>query len=106
MQLTFLNILQSEIPCEKIFLIDGIEYSFIFMYNDVFDFYTIVIKDMNGDVIISNKLSYQQNAFSPVIEKLPDVRLVPIALSEFEQETSVYNRIGIDNFDNVRICIV
>lgn len=106
MELTFLNISQAEIPCEKIYLINGAEYIFLFQYNDAYDFYTVTIKDMNDTVILVNKLSYLMNAFSSVMDGLPDVQLLPTSLKEFEQTAPFYNRLGVENFDNVRICLL
>jgi len=106
MKLTYLNILKSEIPCEKIFLIEGTEYTFLFSYNDLFDFYTVTVKDMSGEVIFANKFSYMRNAFDPVVAQLPRVRLVPISLAEFERSVPAHERISADNFDDVRICLI
>ena len=106
MELTYLNISKSEIPCEKIFLINGTEYAFLFMYNDLFDFFTVTIKNMSGEIILSNKLSYMRNALSPVVEGITNVRLIPISLAEFESGEAVHKRISTTNFDNVRITIL
>lgn len=46
-----------EIPAEKIFTIDTVDYSLFVDYNSIGDFYTIQISDSDGNVLLTNKLS-------------------------------------------------
>ena len=54
----YLQFTADEIPVEKNFVIDGEEYKFLLQYNSYGDFYTMTIKDLSDNVLITNKLTY------------------------------------------------
>lgn len=66
----FLQFDADEIPVEKNFVIDGTEYKFLMQYNEQGDFYTLTIKDLNDNILITNKLTYLSPVNDSVIEGL------------------------------------
>lgn len=54
----YLQFTSDEVPVEKNFVIDGTEYKFLLQYNSYGDFYTMTIKDLSDNVLITNKLTY------------------------------------------------
>jgi len=54
----YLQFTADEIPVEKNFVIEGTEYKFLLQYNSYGDFYTMTIKDLSDNVLITNKLTY------------------------------------------------
>lgn len=54
----YLQFTADEVPVEKNFVIEGTEYKFLLQYNSYGDFYTMTIKDLSDNVLITNKLTY------------------------------------------------
>ena len=54
----YLQFTADEIPVEKNFVIEGTEYKFLLQYNSYGDFYTMTIKVLSDNVLITNKLTY------------------------------------------------
>lgn len=103
MQLNYLKIKKSEIPCEKTFSIGGSEYILRFLYNDMFDFYTVTVAAADGSLAASGKLSYASRSvqFASL-----GWDLFPVSISEFDRETPLFARLSADNFDACLVCII
>ena len=66
----YLQFDSTEIPVEKNFVIEGNEYKFLMQYNEQGDFYTLTIKDLDDNILITNKLTYHSPVNDSVIEGL------------------------------------
>ena len=66
----YLQFDSAEIPVEKNFVIEGNEYKFLMQYNEQGDFYTLTIKDLDDNILITNKLTYLSPVNDSVIEGL------------------------------------
>lgn len=75
----FLSFTVDEIPVEKNFVIEGNEYKFLMQYNTHHDFYTMTIKDLDNNILITNKLTYLSAINDSVIEGLNIVsKIIPV----------------------------
>ena len=75
----FLQFDSTEIPVEKNFVIEGNEYKFLMQYNEQGDFYTLTIKDLDDNILITNKLTYLSPVNDSVIEGLNIVsKIIPV----------------------------
>ena len=97
-----------ELPVEKIFNIDGENYAVSFEYNDVYDFYTMVISDAStGDVIFTTKLVYLCNALDAVVEGIKIARkIIPAIPSDMTAESPSDKHVNKNTFNEVRICLI
>lgn len=66
----YLQFTSDEVPVEKNFVIDGAEYKFLLQYNSYGDFYTMTIKDLSDNVLITNKLTYLVPINDSIVEGL------------------------------------
>ena len=66
----YLQFTSDEVPVEKNFVIDGTEYKFLLQYNSYGDFYTMTIKDLSDNVLITNKLTYLAPINDSVVDGL------------------------------------
>ena len=66
----YLQFTSDEVPVEKNFVIDGTEYKFLLQYNSYGDFYTMTIKDLSDNVLITNKLTYLVHINDSVVDGL------------------------------------
>jgi hypothetical protein len=105
--LNYIEIKHEELPVRRSYQIDGGNYNFHFDHNAVGDFYTLMILDDNEEVIYSSKLTYLENSIQEVVAGLDLKRkIIPLNLSDAMQEAATINRMGISNFDNMRLCII
>jgi len=105
--LTFMQLKHEELPVQKTYRIDGKNYIFSFDYNTVGDFYTFMILDDDENPIYASKLTYLRNGIQEVVSGLTLKRkLIPINLSDVMKDIPSIERISIDNFDNMRVCII
>lgn len=75
----FLLFTEDEVPVEKNFVIEGNEYKFLLQYNSYHDFYTMTIKDLDNNILITNKLTYLSAINDSVIEGLNIVsKIIPV----------------------------
>lgn len=54
---TYLPFTKDEIPAKKIFTLSNKDYNIFVDYNSVADFYTVEISDLDGNVLLTNKLT-------------------------------------------------
>ena len=107
MDLTYIEIKHEELPVRRSYRIDNKNYNFHFDYNQRGDFYTMMILDDNENPIYSSKLTYLENSIQDVVEGLDLKRaIIPINLSDVMQEVPTINRMGISNFNSMRLCII
>ena len=86
----FLQFDSTEIPVEKNFVIEGNEYKFLMQYNEQGDFYTLTIKDLNDDILITNKLTYLSPVNDSVIEGLNIAsKIIPVNYDNPDLEVEV-----------------
>ncbi|HMW08370.1 MAG TPA: hypothetical protein PKL30_19245 [Leptospiraceae bacterium] len=86
----FLQFDSTEIPVEKNFVIEGNEYKFLMQYNEQGDFYTLTIKDLNDDILITNKLTYLSPVNDSVIEGLNIAsKIIPVNYDNPDSEVEV-----------------
>jgi hypothetical protein len=86
----FLQFDSTEIPVEKNFVIEGNEYKFLMQYNSQGDFYTLTIKDLDDNILITNKLTYLSPVNDSVIESLNIVsKIIPVNYDNPDLEVQV-----------------
>ena len=86
----FLQFDADEIPVEKNFVIEGAEYKFLMQYNEQGDFYTLTIKDLDDNILITNKLTYLSPVNDSVIEGLSIVsKIIPVNYDNPDLEVEV-----------------
>jgi hypothetical protein len=86
----FLQFDSTEIPVEKNFVIEGNEYKFLMQYNEQGDFYTLTIKDLDDNILITNKLTYLSPINDSVIEGLSIVsKIIPVNYDNPDLEVEV-----------------
>jgi len=105
--LTYIQLKHEELPVQKTYRIDGKNYIFSFAYNSVGDFYTFMILDDAENPLYASKFTYLRNGVQEVVSGLALKRkLVPINLSDVMKDIPSIERISINNFDNMRVCII
>ena len=86
----YLQFDSTEIPVEKNFVIEGNEYKFLMQYNEQGDFYTLTIKDLDDNILITNKLTYLSPVNDSVIEGLDIVsKIIPVNYDNPDLEVQV-----------------
>lgn len=86
----YLQFDSTEIPVEKNFVIEGNEYKFLMQYNEQGDFYTLTIKDLDDNILITNKLTYLSPVNDSVIEGLNIVsKIIPVNYDNPDLEVQV-----------------
>lgn len=96
-----------ELPVKKVFEVNGTNYSLEIRYNDVFDFYSIYVYDGDDNLLFSAKLNYLTDALDAVCEELKIGRhIVPLNESDVSRDYSEIGRIGKENFDTMKICLI
>ncbi len=105
--LEYIQLKHDELPVQKVFEIDGENYIFNFDYNSIGDFYTFVILDENETPLYSSKLAYLGNSLQEVVPGLSlRKKIITLNLSDALREIPAIERISIENFDTMRICII
>lgn len=84
----YLQFTSDEVPVEKNFVIDGTEYKFLLQYNSYGDFYTMTIKDLSDNVLITNKLTYLVPINDSVVDGLNITKQI-IPVNYDDPDTSV-----------------
>jgi len=103
----YVQISHSELPVQKVFDIDGVNYTFNFDYNSVGDFYTFTILDEDENPLYAAKLCYLTNAMQSAVPGITLQRkIVALNLSDALREIPAIERLGIDNLDIMRICFI
>jgi hypothetical protein len=105
--MTYIQLTHDELPVQRIYEIDGVNYILNFDYNEVGDFYTFTILDEEESPLYAGKLAYLRNALQEVVPGLSlKNKLLALNLSDALREIPAIERISIDNFDGMRICII
>ncbi len=104
---TYLPVLHEELPVRKRYEIGGRNYYFDIDYNDRYDFYSVAIYDMDNAILYSGKLTYLSNLINGAVDglSLPS-RIIPLNIEDIVREFPGIDRIGSDNFNSMRICVV
>lgn len=98
----FLSFTVDEIPVEKNFIIEGNEYKFLLQYNSFGDFYTMTIKNLNDEILITNKLTYLSPINDAVIEGLDIVsKIIPVNYDDPDNDLEVNKA----NFSKISIML-
>lgn len=98
----YLQFTADEIPVEKNFVIDGEEYKFLLQYNSYGDFYTMTIKDLSDNVLITNKLTYLVPINDSVVDGLNITKQI-IPVNYDDPETNV--EVNKANFEIITIML-
>jgi hypothetical protein len=89
----FLPVSSEEIPIEIDFTIGSSTYSYLFRYNETYDFYTVEIRNENDELIYTTKLTYASDLINAVVEGLTISQIVvPINLLELTQNIALQNQ--------------
>lgn len=103
----YLPFTHDELPVQKTFCVDGTNYNIEVLYNDRFGFYTMIIKNLEDNVLLSTKLNYLTNALDALVAGLDLKRKILPALPEnIESGVPVYSTIDSTNFDKIKVCLV
>ncbi len=107
MELRYLPVTHDELPVRKTFEIDGNVYDIEFHYNTKFDFYTMAIFDTEDNLLFTTKLCYLTDALHAVVEELSGEHgIVPLIETDASREFPQVERMGVDNFDAIKVCLV
>lgn len=107
MSIDYLPFSHDELPCRKYFEIDDTVYGVEIAYNDIGDFYTMYIFDPDDNLLFSTKLSYLTGVIDAVCENLDiSSKIVPLNELDAANEYPEIERIGIDNFDSLKVCLL
>lgn len=83
----YLPIKPSETPIKKTFTINNDSYVFLFTHNARFDFYSVIIMDLEENVLYSNKITYGQTLNDFEIPGLElDYKILPFDIDDFFTE--------------------
>lgn len=105
--MSYIQLTHAELPVQRVFEINGENYIFNFDYNSIGDFYTFMILDENENPLYASKLSYLGNSLQSVVPGLSlKSKLVTLNLSDALRDIPVIERISVNNFDTMRICII
>ena len=105
--MSYIQLTHAELPVQRVFEIGGENYIFNFDYNSVGDFYTFLILDEDENPLYASKLSYLANSMQEVVPGLSlKNQIIPLNLSDALREIPAIERISIENFDSMRICII
>ena len=66
----YLPIKASEVPIAKTYTIGTSTYIFSFTYNSRFDFYTVVISDLDNNILFSTKIVYGEQLYDALVDGL------------------------------------
>lgn len=98
----FLSFTVDEVPVEKNFIIEGNEYKFLLQYNSFGDFYTMTIKNLNDEILITNKLTYLSPINDAVIEGLNIIsKIIPVNYDDPDTDLPVTKA----NFSKISIML-
>lgn len=98
----FLSFTVNEIPVEKNFIIESNEYKFLLQYNSFGDFYTMTIKNLNDEILITNKLTYLSPINDSIIEGLDIVsKIIPVNYDDPDNDLEVNKA----NFSKISIML-
>jgi hypothetical protein len=79
----YLEIDFDELPVSKTYNFGGIDYPIEFHYNQLFDFFTMLVRNPNDQIIFTTKLVYGVNANHCIVEGFPfDVSIIPLDLND------------------------
>jgi len=107
MELEYLPITHDEMPIQKSFTIGAQNHAIEFLYNDRFDFYTVVFRDEDDEPVYSTRLNYLTDAIHAVVDDIDvSLQLVAMNIADMGRQYSEIERIGIDNFDSMRLCVL
>ena len=103
----YIPITHDELPCEKIFTLDGTDYALEFRFNDVADFYTLSVSDEDGDLLFTTKLTYLTEAIDAVIEGIDMTRnIVPAQFADIDADEPTDTQVTKNTFDEVYLCLI
>jgi len=98
MNIQYLNIIASEIPTQKVYSINGINYIFDFKYNDYGQFYSVEIYDQaSNSLVTSNKIVYGVSLINVICSITLDIIPYSINLIRGERGTEDINSNTLGN---------
>ena len=98
----FLIFTVDEIPAEKNFVIEGVEYKFLLQYNSYGNFYTMTIKSIDNVILLTNRLTYLSPINDSVIEGLSIVsKIIPVNYDDPDNDLAVTK----ENFSKISIML-
>lgn len=107
MELEYLPITHEELPVQKVFTLGNRNYSIEFLYNDRFDFYTVVFRNEQDEPVYSTRLNYLTDAIHAVVDDIDvSLQLLPMNIADMALEYPEIEQITADNFDDMRIAVL
>lgn len=79
----YLPISGSEVPIRKTYTLEGIDYEFLFLYNEVGDFVTATIS-IDGTIVHATKLVYGIDIFKLSASR-PKFAVVPMSMQDISK---------------------
>ena len=88
----YLEIDFEELPVSKTYNFGGIDYPIEFHYNSIGNFFTMVVRNPDDQILYSTKLLYGVNANHCIVDGFPfDVSILPLDLNDvFSEEIREY----------------
>ena len=107
MELTCIEFDQNEIPVSKKVDIDGSLFTFELQYNEMADFYTILVYDNENNPLITSKLTYMGNVFHANTPGIPDRKLIPLSITDLASAYPPEIKVNKETFgDTVKLYLI
>jgi len=103
----FIDFNREEIPASKIVDIDGKMYEIEIQYNELGDYYSLILYDENGLLLMTSKLVYMYDALSATVEGLPSKKIVPLNFTDYISGKYQDIQVNRENFgEKVSLCLI
>jgi hypothetical protein len=90
---------RNEIPVSKKVEIDGVLYTIEVQFNEVGNFFTMILYDDDEKVLLSSKLVYKGDALHVNNDELPGRKLVPLNIQQLSTGNPDNTVLNFDTFD-------
>lgn len=99
MNATYLPINIDEIPVRKIFTIGGVDLDFEFQVNDGKDLFTVIVRDLNANVLFSSNIVYGNPVNHVVVSGFPiGIEIIPASIDDLYKDQINDIQINESNF--------
>lgn len=100
----YLEISFEELPVSKTYNFGGVDYPIEFHYNQFGDFFTIIVRNPDDQVLFTTKLVYGVNGNHCIVDGFPfDISIIPLDLNDLFSEEVRENSFNKDSLGRVKI---
>lgn len=104
-----IDLVHEDIPVRLSQTLDGIDFKFLFRYNESADIYTVEISDAKDNLLIAQKVTYGKDLLARLRDQFDiNTQIIPLDVSyEKHENASGDPRVGIDTFGkNVELVVL